>query len=323
MSNKNGTVFEIQATKEVILSAGFAGSPQILLLSGVGEKPHLSEVGLEVVNDLPGVGRNLRDHISFGVTFKINQPDLSTLNYISLIDYMKDRTGPLSSRDLMVTTAKIASPYSNGRTDTQFYFYSYLPGCSRTGIPGQLNSAGQKLIHIVPVALRTKSKGYVQLKSSDPFEYPKIVGNYLRESKDLDILLHGVQFALQLSKAKALEKYNVTLAQEVPEGCEELEYSSDDFWKCIVKATYDSDNHQVGTCKMGPITDRMAVVDARLKVHGIKGLRVMDASIMPSPIAGNTNAPAMMIGEMGSKFVKEDWEEIIEIGVSDTRKLRK
>lgn len=309
MSAKNGAVFEVQATKEIILSAGFAGSPHILLLSGVGEKPHLTEVGIEVIKDLPGVGKNLHDHISFAVSFAINEPDLNTLNYISVLDYLRNSTGPLSARDLMITTAKIASPYSNGRTDTQFYFYSYMPGCSMTGIPGVLRSAGQKIIKFIPVALRTESKGYVKLKSADPFEHPNIVGNYLRESKDLYILLHGVQFALKLSKAKALEKYNITLAQEVPAGCEGLEYGSDDFWKCAVKAKFENDNHQMGTCKMGPASDRMAVVDARLRVHGIRGLRVMDASIMPRPITGNTHAPSMMIGEMGSKFIREDWEE--------------
>lgn len=307
VSNNNGEVFEVQATKEVILSAGFAGSPQILLLSGVGPETHLTKVGVKVKLNLPGVGRNLQDHVSYVIDFKINQPNVNTLNYISLLEYVKDRTGPLSSRDLFSTSAKIASPYSNGRADIQFYFYSYLPGCSKTGIPGELNSAGKKPFQIIPVAQKTKSKGYVQLKSSDPFDYPRIVGNYLQESTDFDILLYGVKFAVNLSKANALGKYNVTLDEEVAEGCEGLEYGSDDFWGCVVKASYKNDNHQTGTCKMGPASDPMAVVDERLRVRGIQGLRVMDASIMPEPIAGNIHAPVMMIGEMGSTFIKQDW----------------
>lgn len=324
MSNKNREVFEIQTTKEVILSAGFAGSPQILLLSGVGPEEHLTNVGVNLVHELPGVGRNLQDHVSFVIDFKINQPDVNTLNYISLINYMKDRSGPLSSRDLFSTTAKIASPYSDGRADIQFYFYSYLPGCSKTGIPGELNSAGQKSFQIIPVAMKTKSKGYVQLKSSDPFDYPRIVGNYLQESRDFDILLYGVKFAVTLSKANALEKYKLILDEEVAEGCEGFDYGFDDFWNCTVKANYRNDNHQIGTCKMGPSSDPMAVVDERLSVRGIQGLRVIDASIMPSPIAGNTHAPTMMIGEMGSKFVKEDWDEVGNFEfISYTRKLRK
>lgn len=222
---------------------------------------------------------------------------------------MKYRNGPLSSRDLMVATAKIASPYSKGRPDTQYYFLSSLPICSNRGIPEELNSAGPKLIQIITVMQNPKSRGYIELKSSDPFEYPKIVGNYLQESRDLDILLHGVKFALTLSKAKALEKYSIFLAEEVTEGCEKLEYGSDDFWKCSIKAKYFSDDHQVGTCKMGPASDRMAVVDERLRVRGIRGLRVIDGSIMPKVIAGNTHAPIMMIGEMGSQFIKEDWAE--------------
>lgn len=220
---------------------------------------------------------------------------------------MKYRNGPLSSRDLMVATARIASPYSKGRADTQYYFLSTLPICAKTGIPGELNSPGPKSVKIITVMQNPKSRGYIELKSSNPFEYPKIVGNYLQECRDLDILFHGVKFALTLSKAKALEKYNVTLAEKVAEGCEGFEYGSDDFWKCSIKANYNTDDHQVGTCRMGPSSDSMAVVDERLKVHGIKGLRVIDASIMPKIIAGNTHAPIMMIGEMGSQFIKDDW----------------
>lgn len=265
---------------------------------------------MEVTHDLPGVGRNLQDHVSFGVTFSINQSDTNTLDYISLKDYMVSRNGPLSSRDLMVVTAKIASPYSNGKADIQYYFFSSLPQCSKTGIPGTLNSDGPRILTIRPVMLRPKSRGFIKLNSSNPFEYPMIFGNQLQDSRDFDIILHGAKFAVALGKSKALEKYNTTLAQEVAEGCEDFEYGSDDFWKCSIKATYDNDNHEAGTCKMGPANDPMAVVDARLKVHGIQGLRVIDSSIMPNVVSGNTHAPTMMIGEMGSQFVKDDWEGV-------------
>ncbi|KAL5280839.1 Gld.2 family protein [Megaselia abdita] len=308
-SSNTGQVFKIKVSKEVILSAGAIGSPQILLLSGVGPSEDLNEVGVEVEHNLPGVGRNVQDHVSYGVNFRMNQSDVNSLNWLSLKEYMVNRSGPLSSRDLMVATAKIASPYSNGRSDIQFYFFSSIAACSKTGIPGELNSAKQKSFKPTPVMLRPKSRGYITLKSSDPFEHPKIVYNVLQDPQDLEILLHGVKFALTLGKAKALEKYNLTLDQDVPEGCENFEFGSDDFWRCAIKAAYSNDNHQAGSCKMGPSSDRMAVVDPRLKVYGIKGLRVIDSSIMPKVIAGNTHATIMMIGEMGSQFVKEDWEE--------------
>ncbi|KAL5280118.1 Gld.2 family protein [Megaselia abdita] len=306
ITNK-GNVFQIQAKKEVILSAGAIGSPHILLHSGVGPSKDLEDLGIEVHHNLPGVGENLQDHVLTRVNFMINQSDTNTLNWDTLKDYIINGNGPLSSRDLMVATAKIASPYSNGRADIQYYFYGSLVGCSKTGHPDELNTPGQKVLTMMPVMLRPKSKGYIKLKSSNPLDHPKIVGNYLQDPRDMEIILHGVKFAMTLGKPKALQKYNATLSREVPKGCEDFEFGSDDFMRCSIKAEYGSDNHQAGTCKMGPPNDPLAVVDPKLKVYGIDRLRVMDSSIMPNVIAGNTHATIQMIAEMGSDFVKEYW----------------
>lgn len=304
--SRNNVIFETSATKEVIMSAGTIGSPHILLLSGVGPSEHLADKDVELKHNLPGVGRNFHDHISFNVQFSINQSDINSLNWDSFDNYIQNRSGPMAARDIM-TTAKIISPYSNGTVDIQYYLFTSLLTCSETGSPLELLSENRKALKITPVLLNPRSKGFIELNTNNPLDDPLIVGNFMQHPTDMDILLYGVKFALKLGSSKALSKYDIKLNQEVSTECQEYGNYTDEFWKCAILEGYKNDNHQAGSCKMGPAEDPLAVVDHRLKVHGINGLRVMDCSIMPDVVSGNTHAPAQMIAEMGSQFIKDDW----------------
>lgn len=302
-SNKH---FEVRTIKEVILSAGAIGSPHILLLSGIGPSEHLIDKGVELNHNLPGVGRNLQDHVLFNIQYSTNLTDKNPLDWDSFKEYIRNRNGPMSSRDI-VTTARIASPYSNGDVDLQFYLFASLITCSKTGSREELLSNRTKSLRIAPILLNPKSRGFIELNSNNPFDYPKIVGNFLQHPEDLDVLLYGIKFALKLASSKALSKYNMKLSQIISPKCKKFRNFSDEFWKCAILEGYENGNNESGSCKMGPSEDPMAVVDTKLRVHGIKGLRVMDGSIMPTIVSGNTHATAQMIGEMGSQFIEDYW----------------
>lgn len=297
----------IKASKEVILSAGTIGSPYLLLLSGIGPAKHLKKVNVDLKHNLPGVGRNFQDHVSYSLHYTIKEGDFNPLNRDAFDIYKKSRNGPMSARDVMSATIKIASPYSNGTADLQFYFESALMYCSKTGSTKERLSSGRKTLNIIAVMLNPQSRGFLELKSNNHLDYPKIVGNFLSHDTDKLIHVYGVKFAQKLIESNALKKYQPILRQSGIDDCKCHELYSDDFWRCMILDGYRHDNHQAGTCKMGPAKDEMAVVSSRLKVHGIKSLRVIDCSIMPEVVSGNTHAPAMLIGEMGSHFIAKDW----------------
>jgi len=159
----------------------------------------------------------------------------------------------------------------------------------------------------VPTLLRPKSRGMILLKSSDPFQYPKILPGYVTEHEDLETLVAGIEFSVKLGKTKSLQAHEAELKEIRLEACSHLEFNTRKYWRCAVRQMVTTCFHPVGTCKMGPVSDPNAVVDPQLKVHGIQGLRVADASIMPTIVSGNTNAPSIMIGERAADFVKQDW----------------
>ncbi|XP_076657188.1 glucose dehydrogenase [FAD, quinone] isoform X1 [Halictus rubicundus] len=297
-----------RANREVIVSGGAVNSPQLLLLSGIGPKEHLRAVNVSVVKDLPGVGENLHNHVSFTVSFDINEPNEFDLSWAAAVEYVGFQNGPMASTGLAQLTGIISSSHTTpDDPDLQFFFGGYQAACSITGELGALMSNGPRSISISPTNLHPRSKGTLRLASNDPLAKPIIHGNYLSDPLDEAILVEGIQIALSFANTTAMRKHNMTLSSTALAACSQYEFLSNEYWGCAVRQDTGPENHQAGSCKMGPANDRLAVVDPKLRVHGIRGLRVADTSIMPQVTSGNTAAPAIMIGERAAAFIKADW----------------
>jgi choline dehydrogenase len=290
-----------RASSEVIVSGGAFGSPQLLLLSGIGPAQHLHDMGIAVIHDLPGVGSNLQDHFNTFCTWRISRSiSLNELHHsiprqlVAGAQYLLWRGGPMSGNGLYVG-ALVRSDPSLERPDLQMNISAWSTiDRTRDGIishpfPG---------FAISPVHLRPEGRGTVRLKSPDPLAPPEIRFNFLRSEYDMRAVIKGVRIARNIARQNALQRL---LVAETSPGSAVMtdEQLADDVRKRGV-----SNLHPVGSCGMGHGPN--AVVDPRLRVHGIDGLRVVDASIMPSIIAGNTNAPTIMIAEKASDMILED-----------------
>ncbi|XP_031846617.1 glucose dehydrogenase [FAD, quinone] isoform X2 [Nomia melanderi] len=311
---QDGQLRVARANREVIVSGGAVNSPQVLLLSGIGPKEQLQAVNVSVVKDLPGVGENLHNHVSYTVSWTIDQPNEFDLTWASALEYVAFQKGPMSSTGLSQLTGILPSIYtSDDHPDLQFFFGGYQAACSITGELGALMDNGRRGISISPTNIHPRSRGTLRLASNDPLAKPLIHGNYLSDPLDVAILVEGIQIALSFANTTAMRKYNMTLSNTPIPACSQYPFRSNDYWSCAVRQDTGPENHQAGSCKMGPASDRMAVVDPRLRVHGIRGLRVADTSIMPQVTSSNTAAPAIMIGERAAAFIKADW------GVGETQ----
>ncbi|KAK4878241.1 hypothetical protein RN001_010747 [Aquatica leii] len=321
----NNSLIHVISKKEVILSAGTINSPQILMNSGIGPKNHLQCLGINLVKDLR-VGDNLQDHVMFsGLFYNVgpkalhNQPDAID----SLYQYFMHRTGPLSG----VTTGPfhgfINHKFEENRPSLQFYpFFYYRNQLSshrssklhrehgvseRVTMTQQNQNQKSHNFHILPAVSYPKSKGRVLLRSGNPFDKPLIYPNHLGNDEDVQTLVEGIKIIQSLVKTDAMRVHKPELVKpELPE-CEPFIFDSDEYWACAVKHLSITIYHLAGTCKMGPKWDHNAVVDHRLRVYGVGGVRVVDASIMPNLVGANTNGPVTMIGEKGAEMIKEDW----------------
>jgi choline dehydrogenase len=290
-----------RASGEVIVSGGAYGSPQLLLLSGIGPAQHLQDMGVKVLHDLPGVGSNLHDHFNTYCTWRISRSiSLNELHHsiprqvVAGLQYALYRGGPMSGNGLYVG-ALVRSDESLERPDLQLNISAWSTiDRTRDGIishpfPG---------FAISPVHLRPEGRGTVRLKSPDPLAAPEIRFNFLRSDYDMQVLIKGMRIARQIARQHVLQQ--LVMAETSPGSAVMTdEQLADDVRKRGV-----SNLHPVGSCGMGHGPG--SVVDPRLRVHGIGGLRVVDASIMPSIIAGNTNAPTIMIAEKASDMILED-----------------
>ena len=290
-----------RASGEVIVSGGAYGSPQLLLLSGIGPAKHLQDMGVKVLHDLPGVGSNLHDHFNTYCTWRISRSiSLNELHHsiprqvVAGLQYALYRGGPMSGNGLYVG-ALVRSDESLERPDLQLNISAWSTiDRTRDGIishpfPG---------FAISPVHLRPEGRGTVRLKSPDPLAAPEIRFNFLRSDYDMQVLIKGMRIARQIARQHVLQQ--LVMAETSPGSAVMTdEQLADDVRKRGV-----SNLHPVGSCGMGHGPG--SVVDPRLRVHGIGGLRVVDASIMPSIIAGNTNAPTIMIAEKASDMILED-----------------
>jgi choline dehydrogenase len=295
---QRGAVREALATSEVILSAGGLQSPQLLQLSGVGPAALLSAHSIPVVQDLPGVGANLQDHLQARVMYRCTQPittndDLRSW-YRSLkigLKWLVERRGPLAIG--INQGGAFARVMPEARTpDIQFHFGTLsadMAGAKPHDFPGFTISVCQ---------LRPTSRGSVAIKSRDPFAPPAMRPNYLSTEVDCATIVEGVKLARRIASTPSMREFVASEYRPGPEA------NSDEALLDFVRNTGATIFHPVGTCKMG--RDEMAVVDERLRVHGLNGLRVVDASIMPTLISGNTNWPAIMIAEKAADTILED-----------------
>ncbi|PSN35009.1 hypothetical protein C0J52_09837, partial [Blattella germanica] len=295
---KNNATHRVYARKEVILSAGTIQSPQIMLLSGLGPKADLEKLNIKVVQDMPLVGKNLQNHVSYSIRFKVNEDHYEErLNDDSLYAYITQRQGPLTSTGMSQTTGFVRVNELDGSPNSvpqvQMFFEGYLANCSTDGLTtghcGEL-----RYITMTPTLLRPKSAGTLTLRSANPMDPPVINANYLASAEERQTLVDAIYFTLKLAKTNALKDY-VTLEIPPTTNCT-AEFGSYDYWYCAIQYWNNPENHQIGTCKMGNGVET-SVVNPELKVHGISGLRVVDGAVIPEQVSGNANAPIMMVAE--------------------------
>ena len=294
-TNKDQNVY---ANSEVIISAGSISSPQILQLSGIGDEQHLKELGINVIHNNPAVGKNLQDHLQVRMVFKTNtrtlNDELNTWWKKALIglQYMLFRTGPLTLSASQVYAFTNTS-LDGSRPNIQFHMQPLSADKPGDGVH-PFSAFTMSICN-----LRPESRGEVKINSSDPTQLPKIIPNYLSTNSDKKIAIDSIKVARKIADADSLKKY--ILEEYVPGPA----FKSDEELLEAAKNNSQSIYHPVGTCKMGNDID--SVVDEKLKVHGVSGLRVVDASIMPELVSGNTNAPTMMIAEKASEMILADY----------------
>ena len=294
---QGGELSQVSAKKEVILSGGTINSPQLLQLLGIGEGALLRSLGIEVVHELPGVGENLRDH--YAPRFCARVKGIETINEQSkgvkllgeIAKYFVGGRSILNLSPSMVYGFWHSDPVAKNN-DIQFVF---APASYKLGKHGLL--ADHPGFTVAAWQHRPDSKGWVRLRSADPFEKPIIQPNYLSEESDRAVTIKAMKLARSLMHTKSMSPYFD--GEEYPGS----EIESDDELLDAARHWGSTTYHVMGTCRMGPDSDPMAVVDDNLRVKGIANLRVIDASIMPTMLSANLNAGAMMIGEKGADLV--------------------
>ncbi|KAL2748240.1 hypothetical protein V1477_003525 [Vespula maculifrons] len=324
---RNGRVETVFAKKEVILSAGAINTPQLLMLSGIGARDHLEELGIPVIQDSPGVGQNLQDHIGCGglvflVDYNTSLKTSVFMNLKNILEYIINRKGPLTSSIGLEVVGFLSSKNANQTDDwpdIEFMITSATinnaPDIAETTfcltedfydeVYGDI--INHNSFNIIPMILRPKSRGYIKLKSKNPLDYPLMYHNYLTNPDDMRVLREGVKAAIAFAETSSLKRLGARFHSKPYPNCKHHPMFTDEYWECVIRQFTMTIYHLSCTAKMGPRSDPMAVVDPSLKVYGVEGLRVIDASIMPTITNGNINAPVIMIGEKGSDLIKKDW----------------
>jgi len=315
---------KVTCSKEILLSAGTIDSAKLLMLSGIGPREHLEELNIPVIQDSK-VGYNMYEHVGFlGLTFMVNQ-SVSLLrnklyNPSVFLEYLLHKDGLLTIPGGAEALAFIKTKYAlDERPDVELLFvsgsiHSDGPTMKKTlRISEDLYDAVYKPIEnqeawsIWPIVQHPRSSGRLTLRSKDPFDPPKMDPNFFSHPADLEIILEGIKHAINISRTNAFQAYGSRLHDFKIPDCKQFEFASDNYWRCAIKYLPAMMNHEIGTVKMGPQTDTCAVVDPQLRVYGIKALRVVDASIMPTMPNGHVNAGIYMIGEKAADMIKETY----------------
>jgi len=289
---------EVRARREVLLCAGAVQSPQILQLSGIGAPEALAAAGVPLVHALPGVGENLQDHLDVTLSWACPQPitiysqrkGLKTL--LVGINYLLFKKG-LGRRQFLESGAFLKSRPDLDRPDLQVHcVLAVMQNHGKTVV-----ERDGFTFHVCQ--LRPESRGRVGLRSADPFDDPAIFANYLAAEEDRRALREGVRMMREVARQPALDPYR---SEELFPG---VDIQSDEAVDAWIRSVAETIYHPVGTCRMGADGDSMAVVDAQLRVHGLTGLRVIDASVMPTLVGGNTNAATIMIAEKAADMIRD------------------
>ncbi|CAH1107826.1 unnamed protein product [Psylliodes chrysocephalus] len=329
---RNKQYHEALIKRELILSAGPFSSPQLLMLSGIGPKRHLENLGVPLVYDLP-VGKKLYDHLLFpGLNFLLNESIVLNQeketgkldNYIDIREGKGAFTtliGGLEAVAYLNTNQTRSDPkrpdiellaFGGGISGDKNLVYRKMFGISEEVYDAVWKPLENRpILQILPVLLQPKSSGYLKLKSSNPYHWPKIYTNYLTdpENNDIKTLLKGIREAQRIARSPSLAKYGAKLVETPIPGCQNHVFDSDDYWLCSLRQLSTSLGDQTSTCKMGPRNDPEAIVDSKLRVYGIHNLRVADASVIPVPISGRAVTASYMIGEKAADMLKKAWNK--------------
>jgi choline dehydrogenase len=292
-----------KARREVILSAGAVNSPQLLELSGIGNGARLQRLGIDVVQDLRGVGENLQDHLQLRMAYKVS--GVRTLNTLSAhwwgklfigLQYALMRSGPMSMAPSQLGAFAKSNPADATITRADLEYHVQPLSLERFGEPLHAFNAFTASV----CNLRPTSRGSVHIESADAHRAPLIAPNYLSTDRDKEVAVNGLRLTRRIAAAPALRPY---APEEILPG---IAYQSDEELAEAAGKVGTTIFHPVGTCRMGRDNDPAAVVDNRLRVIGVEGLRVVDASVMPVITSGNTNSPTLMIAERASEMIRAD-----------------
>ena len=322
---RNGKKFKVRARKEVILSAGVIGTPKILMLSGIGPRHQLEQLGIPVVADLP-VGQNMRSHVGTGeVAFTVREPVAFNplriyTNPLNILSYL-GRRGPLAAvsgfegMGMFRTGLDPETSYP----DIQLYMLTVTPGVDgglvyrrSLNFNDQTFSKWKPLafkdgFNIVPVLSHPKSRGKVKLRSRNPEDPPVIHPNYFSHPLDMQRMIRAINFSLSLGSSEEFSKFGAEFYDRPLDQCRHLPMYSDRYWDCAVRHFTYPLYHDCCTAPMGPQGSRESVTDSELRVHHVRGLRLADASVMPEIISSNTNAACVMIGEKAADLIRSYW----------------
>ncbi|XP_073835212.1 ecdysone oxidase-like [Musca autumnalis] len=316
----NNKVLKIQARKEIILSAGTLNSPQILMHSGIGPCEDLRKLKIPCVRNL-SVGKNLQDHGLLTMTYKFtkNIPEFGRSDSLmNTFQYLAYQNGSLAAnRNLVGFINSLAAENQQNKSDVMivagidtptrdsnmFRFLQFSEDLEEKLLEIAEN---QTTLQIQGLLVKPKSRGHIKLKYPEFGKGPEIHNNYASAEEDRETLLRYVRFVRSLENTEVFHHYGLEFVRIPLPECDILGFDSDAYWFCYIKYFCISAWHAAGTCKMGPSWDPEAVVDSRLRVHGIKGLRVIDASIMPNITSANTNGPAIMIAEKGAEMILDE-----------------